>query len=530
MKNLRRFLYFCVGFVLALVVELSYAETIGATPSTSSKAFYYSDSYPSVTSDSGGQAFCTYLGTQLSGKTLTLQNSGCMETSPQSGMWRGTIAVGSCYYGYDSANHRCRDLLTYSCPPAQNWTLSGSTCTRPDCVLPETRVEATGLCAVPPPTCIGAQFLDEASNTCKCIVTQPTTKSYISMGTSPQDPPTCSNGCTQASGGAWGLPMIVCSLNFSGMTNVATQNKTCYAQTYQTGGICSSSGSGTGLPLQITLSPITAPAAPAGTSPSGAGDPLSTSKNNGDPITCGASGGNWGVFNGQGSCYSPTKVDPVLTQTKTPSVVVDPSGKSSTTTTITTQTCTGVGSCSSSITTTVGGGGGAGGTTVTSSGQGASGSANITSDGQGNFKIDLPKDYQRDSTGLILNAKVDELLDTLGDLSTDDSNITGAKATDASQKSLTDADKSILDAIKGQDPSEVTTSVNVWTQIMSTSWYEPIPNSTCSAFTSKIGAWSWTLDICPTAAKISEIGAYVSWMLLMFAGFRLVTSPKSSEV
>lgn len=39
-----------------------------------------------------------------------------------------------------------------TCPAGQNWTLSGSTCTRPDCVAPQTRDPATGVCQIICPT------------------------------------------------------------------------------------------------------------------------------------------------------------------------------------------------------------------------------------------------------------------------------------------------------------------------------------------------------------------------------------------
>lgn len=39
---------------------------------------------------------------------------------------------------------------SYSCPANQNWTLSGSNCTRPDCVLPQVRNVDTGVCTAPP--------------------------------------------------------------------------------------------------------------------------------------------------------------------------------------------------------------------------------------------------------------------------------------------------------------------------------------------------------------------------------------------
>lgn len=38
-------------------------------------------------------------------------------------------------------------VASYSCPTGQNWTLSGSSCIRPDCAVAESRVPATGLCS-----------------------------------------------------------------------------------------------------------------------------------------------------------------------------------------------------------------------------------------------------------------------------------------------------------------------------------------------------------------------------------------------
>lgn len=42
--------------------------------------------------------------------------------------------------------YTCQGGTGYSCPSGQNWTLSGQTCTRPDCVPPEFRNPATGSC------------------------------------------------------------------------------------------------------------------------------------------------------------------------------------------------------------------------------------------------------------------------------------------------------------------------------------------------------------------------------------------------
>lgn len=510
-RETRLLLYFFVGLLLSANVVLAYAEIVPVMP----LGFGPNARNDGLTLYPTAKGFCDY---EINRNWGAGYVSGTTASPPYCYIvLGGSQTIG----GYVSQN--------YGCPNGGNLTNGGGvtnvpseTCTYPSpCVLPTMRDATNGLCKVPPPTCSGAQFLDVSSNKCICTYQASSTKSYsVSYANSKAgnlSPPTCSNGCTQAyTGNAIFCPGGLLTMVIGGST-------TCYASTFQDGTICSSTGIGG--PIQITLAPVTAPAAPAGTNPAGLVDPLSTTPNNGDPLSCSGSGGNWGVFNGKGSCYSPTKADPVLTQTQTPYVVVDPSGKTSTTITKTTQTCTGIGSCSSTSLTTVGGGGGAGGTTVTSSGQGASGSANMTSDGQGNYKLDLPKDYQRDSTGLILNAKVDKLLEVVGDPSADDSSITGANATDAGKKVLTDAEKAITDALGGQENAGVLEKVSVWTQTMQSGWFTPIPMTSCTAFDQKIGPYMWRFDHCPKAAEISQWGAYCAWILLMFTGFRMLTTP-----
>jgi hypothetical protein len=54
-------------------------------------------------------------------------------------------------------------------------------------------------------------------------------------------------------------------------------------------------------------------------------------------------------------------------------------------------------------------------------------------------------------------------------------------------------------------------------------WLDPIPSSSCSPFDARIGLWTWHFDHCPIAAKISEIGAYCAWVLLVFGIFSMVT-------
>lgn len=48
----------------------------------------------------------------------------------------------TCYY-------KTRYITDYTCPSGQNWTLSGTTCTRPACVAPQSRDPADGVCKAP---------------------------------------------------------------------------------------------------------------------------------------------------------------------------------------------------------------------------------------------------------------------------------------------------------------------------------------------------------------------------------------------
>lgn len=55
----------------------------------------------------------------------------------------------TCMTGYTLSGGLCYPPPTLSCPAGQNWTLSGSNCTRPDCVAPQVRNAGTGVCEMP---------------------------------------------------------------------------------------------------------------------------------------------------------------------------------------------------------------------------------------------------------------------------------------------------------------------------------------------------------------------------------------------
>lgn len=55
------------------------------------------------------------------------------------------------------------------------------------------------------------------------------------------------------------------------------------------------------------------------------------------------------------------------------------------------------------------------------------------------------------------------------------------------------------------------------------SWFDPVPMTGCQALSSTIGNRVFTLDPCPTAARISEIFEYCLWFGLVVGSFAMVT-------
>jgi len=66
-------------------------------------------------------------------------------------------------------------------------------------------------------------------------------------------------------------------------------------------------------------------------------------------------------------------------------------------------------------------------------------------------------------------------------------------------------------------------SKNAWESAMNSGWFEPITRQGCAPYTATIGGRTWTLDICPTAEKISVISEYVIWFLIVVGTFVMLT-------
>ena len=452
-REIRLLLYFFVGFLLSAVSVLSYAETIPAT--------------------SSGQSVQQYQCGAISSPWVTTQDLqvACAAAGGQ------VYVGGTCYSDYahgvslNGAPNNCRgrNEVEYSCPSGQNWTLTGSDCTRPDCLSPEVRLPS-GLCGSP--CVVGASStaaryvgnsctLDEAS----CLGTRTAVPATLCDGQcvgNVQTADSCHGDVSKKSGNYY--PVV------------------CEYTVLATGAICSG-GNGA------------APDVPAS--------------------DCSSRGMCGGTVNNQLVCFAcDSSSKQITTTTNTPS-----SGPASTTTSTTTQTCTGAGSCSS--TTTVSN---STGTTTTNVAGGPSGNGKgtATSDGQGNYKLDLPTDYQRDATGNETNKLLGEIKDKFTPDTSDDSPLSGATHSAASQTELDEKNNLFTQAATGAtDPTSGNKSA--WSAAMSSGWWEPITLAGCAPIQSSFSGKTWNLDPCPTAAKISEIGAYAMWVALVIGGFVMLT-------
>lgn len=173
MRHLRNLLFFLVGFLVIAVPMLSYAETIAATgpnsqPATelwrvgntgaytfptwlaAATAYYNAATHPvnpSMYSKVNGpwsDTGCSQVGGASSyGVTVKIRwenKSTHVQECRDHGV--GMNAALACTVGTLSGS-TCTGI--YTCPSGQNWTLSGATCTRPDCAPGETR-QANGTC------------------------------------------------------------------------------------------------------------------------------------------------------------------------------------------------------------------------------------------------------------------------------------------------------------------------------------------------------------------------------------------------
>lgn len=154
MKTLRLFLWFVVGFLVSAAAVLAHAETINATDTGN---FNWKSGYTVVTTigpfQTVAEATCRQFYIYNSYLAATFSSVVSQEATYQTGtniVCRGMEPAGS--RDRESINLSKQGSL-YSCPTGQNWSLNGSTCSRPDCVAPQVRDAADGVCKAPATPC-----------------------------------------------------------------------------------------------------------------------------------------------------------------------------------------------------------------------------------------------------------------------------------------------------------------------------------------------------------------------------------------
>ena len=134
MRHFRAAIWFCLGFLLVGLPMLAFAETI---PASSGWVITWNGTFANETlvqacaraiaaNPSAGVVYHSV------STTSPYKCNGSLPTTP-------SVIYGS--YGAISPGP--------ACPWNQNWTLVGSTCTRPDCVAPQV-LNASGVCVAPP--------------------------------------------------------------------------------------------------------------------------------------------------------------------------------------------------------------------------------------------------------------------------------------------------------------------------------------------------------------------------------------------
>lgn len=139
-RQIRLVLYFLVGVMLSAVTVLSYAET---QPATSEVGWWDGGSVASKFSTAS--AVCAYVASVDNRKPW--YNVQVRFSDATHGMCTGQTY----YYGGGAIFNTIWDFqavvatTVLSCPTGQNWTLSGTNCTRPDCTADQER-DSSGIC------------------------------------------------------------------------------------------------------------------------------------------------------------------------------------------------------------------------------------------------------------------------------------------------------------------------------------------------------------------------------------------------
>lgn len=339
-RLVRALLGFAFGVLVAFVwlVPGALAETIAATPATAAAGVWWASSYggrygsayaacDAVDHLYGATSVAT--GTTANGSTKCMCSNGSLTWHCTDASAHLTCASGTATPTGDGSTGTCPSS-GFTCPGGQNWTLTGSQCTRPDCQYGRA---SDGTCTACP---AGKYMANGVGGNPYRVVDQPLTIDYRTYTGAGATVPatTCVSGCT-----------VTLGSEYSGSGSGTSGNWFWIGSPSFTGATCS--------PTPGTT-PVVQPNTPE--------------------ADCAKAGKQWGTVNGTVVC-----VDAQTTSTKKTSVVAGPGG--GTTATTQTQTCTG-GSCNSTTTVTnVGGGSSGTATNGTSSSSSASSGSQTQGDG-----------------------------------------------------------------------------------------------------------------------------------------------------
>jgi len=225
MRHVRGPIWFLLAFVLAIAFgsRSVHAETIAATATVAPAKVYmfnWTSGSNSYMYSNGQDACSTWTAANYPGWVFTVSYTGSGDS--QSAVCVFSSGAGLPYAGYSQNIGKAQTCpvadgaqrsnpatcpTTYSCPAGQNWTLSGTSCTRPDCTSAQSRNPSTGICEITCPAAGsnamigGAQAwgISGSSATCTAGISYGGCKITCTAGVSASGKASCT-GCTFTGG------------------------------------------------------------------------------------------------------------------------------------------------------------------------------------------------------------------------------------------------------------------------------------------------------------------------------------------
>jgi len=379
----------------------------------------------------------------------------------------------------------------YTCPSTGGWTLSGSQCTRPDCVAPQVRDSATGLCVVS--SCQAGDSVTGGFFAGWRVGLGSNQVIGSDGGAFTFNPNRCQSGC------AVNVTVSDCT-SAAGYVDTPVPI-TCTGTGTKTGATCTSDNTG---------APSTTPTVPSHRPKCNAGEGVLTSSSG--TVACVPSG-------------TPSSAPVVRAEKQTQQF---PDGSTRTTeTTYTKDPVSQVQDTQQTITNSPATGGGAGqaGPVGTTSGSTSVEPSSPTDKEASDFckangQLQICKgDMNKEETQKQVRDYIKSLTDPGATPFTELGEVKQSTKSDDDLKEQTDKFQAAAEGTFS--PNSATR--NSWQSAMDSGWFEPVTRQGCQPYSSTIGGRTWNLDICPTAEKISVISEYVIWFLLVVGTFVMLT-------